>query len=56
VMSEETDETADQSVETTPPAPSVRQAKVTRIDGPTRQARTELHASGGHRQLPSADA
>jgi hypothetical protein len=56
VTSEETDETADPSVEVSPPAPSVRQAKATRIDGPTRQARTELHASGRHRQLPSADA
>jgi hypothetical protein len=55
VRSEEADDAAEQSVEATPTA-LVKQAKATRIDGPKRQARTELHASGGSRQLPSADA
>jgi hypothetical protein len=58
VTSEETAEPADEAqewVEATPTA-SVKQAKVTRIDRPKRQARTESHTSGGRRQLPSADA
>jgi hypothetical protein len=55
VTSEETDDATEQSVEATPTA-SVRQAKATRIDGPKRQARTELHTSGGRPQLPSAEA
>jgi hypothetical protein len=55
VTSEETDDATEQSVEATPTA-SVRHAKATRIDGRERQARTELHTSGGRRQLPSADA
>jgi hypothetical protein len=55
VTSEEADDATGESVEATPTA-LVKQAKATRIDGPKRQARTELHASGGSRQLPSADA
>jgi uncharacterized protein DUF4407 len=55
VTSEETDDATEQSVEVTPTT-SVRQAKATRIDGPKRQAHTELLTSGGRRQLPSADA
>jgi len=55
VISEETDDATEQSVEATPTA-SVKQAKASRIDGPKGQARTELHTSGTRRQLPSADA
>jgi hypothetical protein len=55
VTSEEADDATGESVEATPTA-LVKQAKATRIDGPKRQARTELHASGGSRQLPSAGA
>lgn len=59
VTSEETAEPAvsesvEDWVEATPATP-VKQAKATRLDRPKRQARTEIHTSGGRRQLPSAE-
>lgn len=55
VSSEETAEPTEQWVETTTVAP-VKKATTTRIERPKRQARTEIHPSGGRRQLPSADS
>ena len=55
VTSEETAEPAEQWIDATPAA-QVKKTKTTRIDRPKRQARTEIHTSGGRRQLPSADS
>lgn len=55
VTSEETAEPAEQWVDATP-ATQIKKTKTTRIDRPKRQARTEVHTSGGRRQLPSADS
>ena len=55
VTSEETAEPAEQWVDATP-ATQIKKTETTRIDRPTRQARTEIHTSGGRRQLPSADS
>jgi Domain of unknown function (DUF4407) len=54
VTSEEAAEPEDQWIEAKPAA-SVKRAKATRVDGPKRQVRTEIHTSGGRRELPSAD-
>jgi uncharacterized protein DUF4407 len=53
VTSEETDESEEQRTDA-PSATPVTQATATRIDQPQRLPRTELHTSGGRRQLPSA--
>ena len=45
---------AEQWIEATPAA-QVDEPKTTRIDRPKRQARTEIHTSGGRRELPSSD-
>ena len=55
VTSEETAEPDEQWIDATPAAP-VEKTTTTRIDGPKRQARTEIHTSGGRRQLPSSDS
>ena len=52
VTSEETVEPDEQWIDATP----VERTTTTRIDRPKRQARTEIHTSGGRRQLPRADA
>ena len=54
MTSEETVEPDEQWNDATPAA-SVKKTTTTRIDRPKRQARTEIHTSGGRRQLPSAD-
>ncbi len=54
MTSEETVEPDEQWIDATPAA-SVKKTTTTRIDRPKRQARTEIHTSGGRRQLPSAD-
>ena len=55
VTCEETAEPTEQWVEATT-VERVDQPKKTRIDRPKRQARKEIHTSGGRRQLPSADS
>ena len=55
VTSEETAEPDEQWIDATP-ATQIKKTKTTRIDRPKPQARTEIHTSGGRRQLPSADS
>ena len=57
VTSEETAEPAEQWVEATTVAPVENEkTRTTRIERPKRQAHTEIHTSGGRRQLPPADS
>ena len=54
-VTEETAEPDEQWIDATP-ATQIKKTKTTRIDRPKPQARTEIHTSGGRRQLPSADS
>jgi len=56
VTSEETAEPAEEQWIDATPATQINKTKTTRIDRPKPQARTEIHTSGGRRQLPSADS
>ena len=57
VTSEATAEPAEQWVEATTVAPVENEkTRTTRIERPKRQAHTEIHTSGGRRQLPPADS